>query len=74
MNEIGRKFLLAGDKFMAKMHLRQQRFAYNACVPNKIRIKGLKKQEICYQNELNKACFQIVMAYGDFKVLPKRTA
>lgn len=47
MNEIGRKFFLAGDKFMAKMHLRQQRFAYNACVPNKKRIKDLKKQEIC---------------------------
>ena len=27
-----------------------------------------------YQNELDKACFQHDMAYGDFKYLPKRTA
>ena len=33
--------------------------------------KKLKKQEI--QNELNKACFQHGMAYGDFKDLNKRT-
>ena len=27
-----------------------------------------------YKNELDKACFQHDMAYGDFKDLPKRTA
>ena len=27
-----------------------------------------------YQNELDKACFQHNMAYGDFKDLPRRTA
>ena len=26
-----------------------------------------------YQNELDKACFQHDMAYGDFKNLPRRT-
>ena len=31
MNQIGSKFLLAGDKFMAKMHLRQPGFTYGAC-------------------------------------------
>ena len=42
--------------------------------------KDLKKQEILgdtsyiYKNELNKACFQHDMAYGDFKDLAKRTA
>ena len=36
--------------------------------------KYLKKQEIhIYQNELNKACFQHDMAYGDFKDLTRRT-
>ena len=31
MNEIVNKFLLAGDKFMTEMHLRQPQFVYNAC-------------------------------------------
>ena len=26
-------FLLAGDKFMSEMHLKQLRFTYNACGP-----------------------------------------
>ena len=33
MNEIVNKFLLAGDKFMPEMHLRQPGFTYSACVP-----------------------------------------
>ena len=33
MNEIINKFLLAGDKFMPEMHLRQPRFTYSACGP-----------------------------------------
>ena len=31
MNEIVKKFLLAGDKFMTEMHLRQPGFTYSAC-------------------------------------------
>ena len=31
MNEIVNKFLLAGDKFMPEMHLRQPGFTYSAC-------------------------------------------
>ena len=30
MNEIANKFLLAGDKFMPEMHLRQPGFTYSA--------------------------------------------
>ena len=30
MNEIVNKFLLAGDKFMSKMHLKQPGFTYSA--------------------------------------------
>ena len=48
MNEIINKFLLAGDKFMPEMHLRQPGFTYSACGPftkNK-EFKNLKKQEI----------------------------
>ena len=33
MNEIVNKFLLAGDKYMPEMHLRQPAFKYSACVP-----------------------------------------
>ena len=42
MNEIVNKFLLAGDKFIAGMHLRQPGFICSACGPfikNKKRIQ-----------------------------------
>ena len=48
MNEIVNKFLLAGDKLMPEMHLKQPGFTYSACGPftkNK-EFKNLKKQEI----------------------------
>ena len=41
MNKIIIKFLLASDKFMSEMHLRQPGFTYSACGPftkNKERI------------------------------------
>ena len=46
MNEIVNKFLLAGDKFMPEMHLRQPRFTYSArgsFTKNKERIKIFKE-------------------------------
>ena len=46
MNEIVNKFLLAGDKFMPEMHLRQPGFTYSACGPfnkNKERIQKFKR-------------------------------
>ena len=33
MNNVIKKFLLAGDKFMREMHLRQSRFVYSSCGP-----------------------------------------
>ena len=33
MNEIINNFLLAGDKCMSEMHLRQPGFKYSACGP-----------------------------------------
>ena len=33
MNEVVNKFLLVGDKFMPKMHLKQPGLAYRACWP-----------------------------------------
>ena len=33
MNEIVSKFLLAGEKFMPEMYLKQPEFTYSACGP-----------------------------------------
>ena len=81
MNEIVNKFLLAGDKFMPEMHLKQSAFIYSACGPftkNKEKIQKLKKNTVdtsyIYKNELDKACFQHDIAYRAFKDLERRTA
>ena len=74
------KFLLAGDKFMPEMHLKQPGFTYSACgsfTKHKERIKKIKETggvRYIYQIKLDKACFQHDMAYGDFKDLNRRTA
>ena len=79
MNNIINKFLLAGDKFMPEMHLRQPRFVYSACGPftrHKERIKKLKQTSdtrYIYRNELDKACFQHDSPYADHKDLINRT-
>ena len=79
MNEIVNKFLLAGDKFMPEMHLRQPGFTYSACgsfTKNKERIRKFKEtrdSRYIYQNKLDKVCFQNDMAYGDFKKLTRGT-
>ena len=49
MNAIVNKLLLAGDKFMAEIHLKQPGITYSACGPftkQKERIKRIKKQKI----------------------------
>ena len=79
MNNIINKFLLAGDKFMPEMHLRQPQFVYSACGPftrHKERIKEFKctgDMRYIYRNELDKACFQHKSAYSDHKDLINRT-
>ena len=79
MNNIINKFLLAGDKFMPEMHLRQARFVYSACGPftrHKERIKEFKRKgdtSYIYRNELDKACFPHDSAYADHKDLINRT-
>ena len=80
MIEIINKFLLAGDKFMPEMHLKQPEFTYSACgsfTKSKGGIQKFKEtgdSRHIYRNELDKACFQHDVAYGDFKDLAKRTA
>ena len=79
MNEIVNKFLLAGDKFMSEMHLKQPGFTYSACGPftkNKERIEKFMQTgntNFIYRNELDKACFGHDMGYGKSKNLAKRT-
>ena len=44
MNEIVNKYLLAGDKFMPELHLKQPGFTYSACgsfIRNKERIEKI---------------------------------
>ena len=43
MNNVVNKFLLAGDKFMPEMHLRQPQFVYSACGPFTRRKERIKK-------------------------------
>ena len=64
MNQIINTFLLARDKFLHQMHLRQRGFNYSVCGPftrNKQRIKKIQKimqlgdSNYIYKNELDKA-------------------
>ena len=80
MNEIVNQFLLAGDKFMPKMYLKQPRFTYSASgssTKNKVRIEKFKETgdtNYIYKDVFGKACFHHDMAYGDFQDLGRRTA
>ena len=79
INNVINKFLLAGDKFMPEMHLRQTQFIYSACgafTRHRERIKKFKQTgdtRYIYRNELDKACFQHDSAYADNKDLINRT-
>ena len=65
---------------MPEMHLKEPGFTYSAYKPftkNKERIQKFKEigdTSYIYKNELDKACFQHDMAYGDFQDLKRRTA
>ena len=78
MNDIVNKFLLAGDKCMPEMHLKQPGFTYSVCgsfTKKKERIQKFKETgdtKYIYRNELGKACFQHDMAHGDFKRFSKK--
>ena len=66
--------LLAGDKSMPEMHLKQPGFIYSARGPftkNKERIEKFMQTgnaNFSYKNELDKACFQHDMAYANQKI------
>ena len=70
MNEIYNKCLLAGDKFMPEMHLKQPGFTYSACVlftKNKETI-----EKFMQTGNKHKTYFQHDMAYGKSKGLARR--
>ena len=80
MNEIVNNFLLARDKVMPEMHLKNSRFTYSTGGPftkNKERIQKFEDtgdKKYIYQNQLDKACFQHDVTYGYFKDLARRAA
>ena len=69
---------MAADKFMPEMHLKQSGFNYSACGPftkNKEKIQKFKETgdtSYIYKKELDNACLQHDIAYGDFKDLKRR--
>ena len=79
MNELANTFLLAGNKFMPEIHLKQPGFTYSACCPftkNQERIEKFMQTGITdfsYKDDFDKACFQHDMAYGKYNNLNKRT-
>ena len=77
MNNIINNFLLAEDKFMPEMHLRQSQFTYSAFGPftkHKQRIEKFKETgdtNYTYKKELEKAYFAHDAACSDSKDLTK---
>ena len=59
---------------MPEMHLRQLEFTYSTCrsfTKNKERTQKFKETadtDYIYKSELDKACFQLDMTYGDLKL------
>ena len=79
MNKIINKCLLAGEKFMPKLHLRKSELIYSASRPftkHRDMVKRLSKTgdlNYIYKNELDKACFAHDATYADSQYLAKRT-
>ena len=77
MNEIDNKFLLAGDKFMPEMHIKQSRFTYSVCGPfakNKEWIQKLKEtgdKNYIYKMNLRKLVFNKIWHMEILKIYQK---
>ena len=65
---------------MSEVYFKQSGFTYSVCrtfTKNKERIQKFKEKRrytIFYENDLEKACFQHIKAYGYFKYLARTTA
>ena len=72
MNEIFNKFLLAGDKFIPEMHLKQPGFTYSACGPfTKIKEgtqKFKEKGDIFTKMNLIRLVFNMIWLMGILKI------
>ena len=74
MNNTTNKFLLAGDKFMPEMHLRQPGFTYSACGPFTKRKERIKKFEqtgdtrYIYRTKLIKLVFNMMLHMQIIKI------
>ena len=74
MNNVINKFLLAGDKFMPEMHLRQSQSVYSACGPftrHKKIIKEFKRtgiRVIFIEMNLIKLVFNTVLLMHIIKI------
>ena len=72
MNEIFNKFLLAGDKFLPEMHLKQPGFTYSACGPfTKIKEGTQKFKEtgdIFTKMNLIRPVFNMIWLMGILKI------
>ena len=72
MNEIFNKFLLAGDKFIPEMHLKQPGFTYSACGPfTKIKEGTQKFKEtgdIFTKMNLIRPAFNMIWLMGILKI------
>ena len=78
MNEIVNTFLLAGDKFIPEMHLKQLGFTYSGCGPftkTKERIEKFMQTgstNFIYKNELDKLVFNMIWLIVNQKFSQKK--
>ena len=69
---------MAGDKCMSEMHFKQPGFTYSAWGSFTKNIESIQKsmqtgnRNYIYRNNLDDACFQHDMAYGNYKDLTKK--
>ena len=70
MNEIVNKFLLARDKFMPEMHLKQPRVTVDHLVKRRKELKKLKKQDIqaIFTNYIYKTAFNSIWLMEILKI------
>ena len=70
MNEIVNKFLLARDKFMPEMHLKQPRVTVDHLLKRRKQLKNLKKQDIqaIFTNYIYKTAFNSIWLMEILKI------
>ena len=67
-NEIINRFLLAGDKFMPEMHLKQPGFTYSACEPLTKNKKRNRRHRIFTKMNLIRLAFNTIWLMEILKI------